>query len=133
MDILGVGSLVAGVVNGFGERRARKNELIKTIELKQIEAASKIDTDIAAQAMGQLEINRQEAAHRSIFVAGWRPFVGWTCGFSLLYNVIFSPIAVGLGYDMPDVDPSLLYPVLLGMLGISGSRTYEKTLGVTNR
>ncbi len=133
MDILGVGKLVGSVINGIGDRRARKYELEKTIDLKKIEAAEKIDTDVAAQHLGQLEINKIEAQHKSIFVSGWRPFIGWVCGLSLLYNVILTPIGTAAGYEMPLVDPSLLYPVLLGMLGLGAMRTTEKMNGVTHR
>lgn len=78
--------------------------------------------------MGQLEINKVEAAHKSIFVAGWRPAMGWVCAAGLAYNVIVNPIA-STWFQMPPVDPSMLYPVLMGMLGMGGLRTFEKTRG----
>jgi|TARA_Y100000310_G_scaffold261629_1_gene271060 hypothetical protein len=80
--------------------------------------------------MGQLDINKVEAAHKSIFVAGWRPFVGWVCGVGLLYNVLISPF-LDIWFDMPEVDPAMLYPVLMGMLGMGGLRTLEKTKKVS--
>lgn len=79
--------------------------------------------------VGQLEINKVEAAHKSLFVAGWRPFIGWVCGVGLLYNVLIQPI-FDIWFEMPEINPDLLYPVLLGMLGMSGLRTYEKFKGV---
>ena len=132
MDILGIGKMVAGVVNGFGERRARKNELEVALHTKQLDGVQAIDKGVIAAQLGQLQINKMEAQHKSIFVSGWRPFIGWICGFALAYNVIFSPI-LSIWYDMPDVDPSLLYPVLLGMLGLGAMRTGEKIQGVTHR
>jgi len=81
---------------------------------------------------GQLEINKQEAQHKSIFVAGWRPFVGWVCAFGLLYAAIIEPlmrfIARTSGYtgDFPVIDTTLTMQVLLGMLGLVYSRTREK-------
>ena len=78
---------------------------------------------------GQMDINKVEAAHKSLFVSGWRPACGWVCVLGLLYNVILSPV-LEIWFDMPYVDPQLLYPVLLGMLGLSGSRTFEKTKGI---
>ena len=126
MDILGVGKLVGSVINGIGDRRSRKYELEKTIDMKKIEAAAAIDSSVVALQLAQIEVNKAEAASRSFFVAGWRPFIGWTCGFALLYNVIFSPLLEGLGYQMPVVDASLLYPVLLGMLGLGGMRSFDK-------
>jgi len=99
--------------------------------------ATKLKADAASQEfagelsllVGQLEINKVEAAHKSLFVAGWRPFVGWVCGVGLLYNVLIQPI-FDIWVDMPEINPDLLYPVLLGMLGMSGLRTYEKFKGV---
>tara|TARA_R110000824_G_scaffold393167_1_gene591991 strand:+ start:1545 stop:1946 length:402 start_codon:yes stop_codon:yes gene_type:complete len=131
MDILGVGKLVGSVINGIGDRRSRKYELEKTIDMKKIEAAAAIDSSVVALQLAQIEVNKAEAASRSFFVAGWRPFIGWTCGFALLYNVIFSPLLEGLGYQMPVVDASLLYPVLLGMLGLGGMRSFDKKAGST--
>jgi hypothetical protein len=72
-----------------------------------------------------MAINRQEAAHKSIFVAGWRPFIGWVCGIGLLYNVLLNPI-LSVWVTMPAVDPAQLYPVLMGMLGLGSLRTVEK-------
>ena len=79
--------------------------------------------------VGQMEINKVEAAHKSIFVSGWRPFIGWVCGVGLLYNVLVSPI-LDVWFTMPEIDPGLLYPVLMGMLGLGGMRTAEKFKGV---
>jgi len=80
--------------------------------------------------LGQLEVNKVEAAHKSLFVAGWRPFIGWVCGVGLLYNVILSPF-LDIWFVMPKVDPAMLYPVLMGMLGLGGMRSFEKTKGVS--
>ena len=92
-------------------------------------------TQAHQQSMGQMEVNKTEAAHRSVWVAGWRPFIGWTCGWGLFYNVLAHPIA-SIWYEMPVVDPDLLYPVMLGILGIGGmnvaARTYEKVKGVSS-
>jgi len=78
---------------------------------------------------GQLEINKVEAAHKSLFVAGWRPAIGWTCGIALLYSTILSPI-LDIWFVIPKVDTSLLQTVLMGMLGLGAMRSYEKTKGV---
>ena len=87
--------------------------------------------------MAQIEINKIEAGHRSLFVAGWRPFVGWTCGIAMLYHFLLQPIivfglsAAGLSFDLPTFDMGSLMTVLMGMLGLGGLRTFEKTKGVT--
>ena len=77
-------------------------------------------------AKGQLEVNKVEAAHKNLFVAGWRPAVGWSCCFALVYSTILSPI-LGIWFTVPPVDSSLLTTVLMGMLGLGAMRTVEKT------
>ena len=81
----------------------------------------------------QGELNKVEAQHRSIFVAGWRPFIGWVCGFALLYNFVIRDLLtwlMGVWYSEIAPPPALqmehLMTVLLGMLGLGGLRTYEK-------
>lgn len=85
-------------------------------------------------AKGQLEVNKAEAAHKSLFVAGWRPFVGWTCGIALAWHFVGQPVAVFVialsGVDapaLPSFEMESLLTVLLGMLGLGGLRTFEKT------
>ena len=89
---------------------------------------------------GQLEINKIEAKHGSIFVAGWRPFIGWVCGSALVWNFILRPliswIAFLNGHDlagMPEINTAELTTILLGMLGLGGLRTYEKRIGVARQ
>jgi hypothetical protein len=83
--------------------------------------------------LGQLEVNKVEAGHKSMFVSGWRPFVGWTCGIGMAYNFIIYPLLkfiVVISMEMPPELPVLesgeLMTLLLGMLGLAGYRTYEK-------
>ena len=87
--------------------------------------------------LAQIQLNKQEAAHKNIFVAGWRPFVGWTCGIALAYHFILSPIietiliAFGVTTELPSFEFSQLSSILMGMLGLGGLRTYEKMKGVS--
>jgi hypothetical protein len=88
--------------------------------------------------LAQLEINKAEAASGSLFKGGWRPFVGWTCGIAFAYHFVFQPLLIfifayiGLETpDLPEFDVGTLLPVLGGMLGIGGLRSYEKTKGLT--
>lgn len=80
----------------------------------------------------QVSVNKIEAQHKSIFVAGWRPFIGWVCGVAVLYGFIIQPIlytilsANGVQTAPPVLDIAQLITVLLAMLGMSGYRTYEK-------
>ena len=88
------------------------------------------------QVIAQLEINAREAAHPSIFVAGWRPFFGWAGGFGFVYATIGQPLLAWLaaikGWPTPPaLNLDLLWVVITGMLGIGGLRTYEKRAGVT--
>jgi len=83
--------------------------------------------------LGQMAINEEEAKSDSLFVAGWRPFVGWVCGFSLAYNFILYPIVkyatvilMEQPPELPVLEASELMTVLLGMLGLGGLRTFEK-------
>jgi len=98
----------------------------------QREIEEKLTTHLAQIDLAQLEINKNEAAHRSLFVAGWRPFVGWSCGLALAYTYLIEPVATfimaqtGHLIDLPSVDLSTMMPVLLGMLGLGGLRTFEK-------
>jgi hypothetical protein len=90
-------------------------------------------------AMVQAEINRVEAVHRTVFVAGWRPFIGWVCGMALAYNFICRDIIVWaatvLDTTVP-IPPALqmdeLMTVLLGLLGLGTLRTIEK-IGAVSR
>jgi roadblock/LC7 domain-containing protein len=81
-------------------------------------------------AKGQLDVNKVEAAHKSLFVAGWRPAIGWVCALGLFYNVILANI-IGIWIDLPEIDTTLLVPVMMGMLGLGAMRSYEKVQGVS--
>lgn len=108
------------------------------IKLREVEAdlqKAQITADSAA-ATGQLEVNRAEASNTSLFVAGWRPAIGWTCAAAFAWVFVLAPLvayAAALGgytHKLPTLDISQLMPVLLGMLGLGGMRTLEKIKGV---
>lgn len=92
-----------------------------------------------AVIVGQLEINKTEAASASVFVSGWRPFIGWVCGAACAWNWIGLKIAlfVALYFNHPitlaPADLSEMTPVLMGMLGIGAMRTIEKLNGVARQ
>ena len=113
---------ISGLLDKFVEDKDQKNALAH-------ELATIADNHAQELAKGQLAVNAVEAAHKSLFVAGWRPFVGWVSGIGLSYNVIISQI-LGIWFEVPEVDPSLLTPILMGMLGMGAMRSYEKTKGV---
>ena len=93
-------------------------------------------------ATQQIEVNKIEAANENVFVSGWRPFIGWVCGSSLLYKFILYPFIVFLcalfhwPIDIsiiPVISVSELMPLLLGMLGLSYHRTEEKKAGIETK
>ena len=92
-----------------------------------------------AVIVGQLEINKAEAASASVFVSGWRPFIGWVCGAACAWNWIGLKIALFAAayFEHPltlaPADLSEMMPVLMGMLGIGAMRTVEKLNGVARQ
>jgi len=97
---------------------------------REIEA--QLTTHLAKIDLAQLDINKTEAAHRSVFVSGWRPFIGWSCGAAMALNFIVFPLAsfvlaqTGHLVELPTLDMSEMMPVLMGLLGLGGLRTVEK-------
>lgn len=109
---------------------------------KQKQAQAELDLLRIAQEQDfqtiikQIEVNIQEAQHQSIFVAGWRPFVGWMCGVGLAYQAILHNLLEWLsgiyGFPVPPApDSDVLVYVLGGLLGLGALRTYEKKAKVT--
>ena len=88
-------------------------------------------------AKGQLEVNKAEAAHKSLFVAGWRPFIGWICGVAMLANFLLIPMAnfvldlSGSTNTIPLIELETMMPVLMCMLGLGAMRSYEKVKKVS--
>jgi hypothetical protein len=89
-----------------------------------------------AMNQGQMDINKLEAQNPSIFVSGWRPFVGWVCGGACAWNWLGLPIcnfiAAAFHHELKisPADLSQMLPLLMGLLGMGALRTYEKTQGV---
>ena len=99
-------------------------------------AEQELRDSLIAWDKNQTEVNKAEAGHASLFVAGWRPWIGWVCGAALAFQFVFSPLAVWLSASIghplptpPKLDDSL-WQLMTGMLGIAGLRTYEKMKGV---
>ena len=102
------------------------------------QAAMQIAAQVHAQTMAQIEVNKVEAASQSLFVAGWRPFVGWCCGASYAYTFVLQPFlifiltAAQVKVDiaqLPVLDMGELGVVLFGMLGLGAMRSWEKVKG----
>ena len=116
----------------------RAQELRKLEEMKQHGDLEEMNAQVKLLT-GQMEINKTEAASKNLFVAGWRPFVGWVCGFGLAYAAILEPlmrfIASVNDYTgtFPIIDTTITMQVLLGMLGLGAMRTREKEKGVNKK
>lgn len=93
------------------------------------EIATLAERQAHENAMAQIEVNKVQAAHKSLFVAGGRPAIMWICAIGLLYNVLLHPL-LDIWYEMPEVNTDVLMPVLMGLLGLGGMRTVEKLKGV---
>jgi hypothetical protein len=119
-------NLLDRVIPDTEKRREAEMEFIKMAadgELKQV--------------IGQLEINAKEAAHPSVFVAGWRPAFGWVGATAFAYSTVLQPLFSWIGMNAlqwtsgaPTIESDLLWVVITGMLGIGGLRTFEKKSGV---
>lgn len=125
MDATGVGA-IAGLANSvIGRLWPDKSET----ERAQMAAALTI-------VQGQLDANRVEAASPSSFTSGWRPAIGWVCGAALGMQYIARPLVAWVGIvtghplpELPGIDENL-WELMLGLLGLGGLRTFEKTRGV---
>ena len=125
--------LLGSGTKGIGSLARDIREAIKGKELdpnKKLEIAGKL-------AEVQTKINEAEATHRTVFVAGWRPFIGWVCGLGLLYAVFIEPLlrfvftVNGWEIEFPHIDTTITMQVLFGMLGLVGARSYEKKNNLT--
>ena len=123
---------VTGLLDKFIEDKDQKARLAHEIGTMAQRHAQEL-------AKSQLEVNKVEASHTSMFVSGWRPAVGWVCCLGLGCNFLFIPVANFIltitesPITVPALDLSEMMPVLLGMLGLGGLRTYEKTKDVARR
>lgn len=102
------------------------------VGVRLAEIADQADERETQLLLGQLEVNKADAQSGNMFQAGWRPFIGWTCGSALAYTWIVAPIAQAVFHlaVLPIIDPSQIYPIVLAMLGIGGMRSFEKFHGV---
>lgn len=80
-------------------------------------------------AKGQIEINKLDAKG-NWFQSSWRPLAGYVCVMGLAVNFLVSPICAGFGVIIPQADASVMMPLLLGMLGLGGARSFERVKGV---
>lgn len=129
LDIITIGAkLLDKIIPDKDAREKAQAELLKAAQDNEFQLA-----------LGQLKVNEKEAEHPSIFVAGWRPFIAWTCGFGLAYNFIVYPLLLwvvavyGAEFKPPPLFSENLMELVMGMLGLAGYRTYEKIRGVASK
>ena len=109
---------ITGLLDKFIEDKDQKAQLAHDL-------ATMSQRHTQEQILAQLEIAKQDAKG-NWFQSSWRPLIGWICGLSLGINYMISPIAAGFGITIPQADMSVMMPLLFGMLGISGMRSYDK-------
>lgn len=117
--------LLLGLLKGGDARKSVAGNL--AWEIREAIKGKELDPNQLLEI--QTRINEIEAQHRTVFVAGWRPFIGWVCGIALAYNFVIRDLFIWA--MKPEVVPPALQmehlmTVLLGMLGLGGLRTYEK-------
>lgn len=122
-----VGDSVDKIFTSDEERLEKRNELLKA-ELEFDSLQSKL---LADQNIAQTEVNKTEASNPSIFVAGWRPAIGWIGALALGYQFIIYPLLLWLPIDkVPSLpDDNTLLTLITGMLGIAGLRSFDKLKG----
>lgn len=135
MSITGIGEIAnfaTDLVNKFwpDKTQAEKDQL--ALQVQQMTIAANL-------TQGQIDVNKAEASSQSVFVAGWRPFVGWVCGAAFGWTFVIGPLmsftlsAFKVSVSLPQLDLSQLSPVLMGMLGLGVMRTVEKVNGLRMR
>ena len=131
---------LGGLLGGKGGALKTIAKVVDEIHTSEEE---KLDKKILMQriqqklAEKQLDVNAKEASHRSIFVAGWRPFIGWIGCLALMFEFILSPCIewysqfAGLDLTAPEIQTGPLLAIVTSMLGVAGMRSFEKAKGLT--
>lgn len=132
-----VGNAIAGGVEGALNAATGFVDALFTSDEERLTKAEAMERLRQRPQMAQISVNLAEANHRTVFVAGWRPYIGWVCGTALLYKFLGHPLIAWLVaifaphvVPPPSVDIQELVAILLAMLGMAGYRTYEKRTGV---
>jgi hypothetical protein len=132
--------LLSGLLGG---KDGALKTISKVVDDLHTSEEEKLDKKILMQriqqklAEKQLDVNAKEASHRSVFVSGWRPFIGWCGGFALAFEFILSPAIewyskfAGLNLTAPEIQTGPLLAIVTSMLGVAGLRSFEKAKGIT--
>ena len=138
LDLKGIGELVTGAGTLAKDIRSAITGEISPEKKAELEAKT---LEIEAAVMqAQMAINQEEAKSASLFVSGWRPAFGWTGVVVFWLQFIIRPLIVWgvllvakTKLELPEIDINLLWPLISGILGIAGMRTFEKKLGVDRK
>ena len=131
-----IGSLLGGK-DGALKQVASVIDSIHTSEEEKLDKKILMQRIQQKLAEKQLDVNAKEAGHRSVFVSGWRPFIGWCGGFALAFEFILSPGIewyskfAGLNLIAPEIQTGPLLAIVTSMLGVAGLRSFEKSKGLT--
>ena len=132
MDLTGIGAVatsITGIVDKFFPDKTQEEK--DKMALVMLQAQGDINANLA-----QLDVDKTEASNPSLFVSGWRPFVGWVCGAACAWNWVGLPIVKAVTAEFgrtlaaAPADLTQMLPLLMGMLGMGALRTYEKINGV---
>lgn len=132
---------INGILGRFFPSKEKEQEFKAELQKVLVQQEGEITKAAMAMQAAQIEVNKVEAASASLFVAGWRPFIGWVCGGAFAWQFAGHPLvtyfislyAIHSGVTLPalpQLDADQLYPVLMGMLGLGSMRTFEKLKGV---
>jgi len=119
----------------FPDPKAAAEAKLEVMRMAQAGELAQLDAEVKL-ITGQIEVNKVEAANQSLFVAGWRPAIGWVCGAAFAFKFILGPAAVvamamaGHPITLPEFDFTEMSTILMGMLGLGALRTVEKVKGV---
>ena len=113
---------VTGLLDKFIEDKDQKNALAHEIATMSEKHSQQV-------VLEQIEVLKLDAKG-NWFQASWRPLAGYTCVLGLMVNFLIAPIAAGFGVEIPQADAGVMMPLLLGMLGLGGARSWERSKGV---
>lgn len=132
----------AAIKRLFPDPNKRAEELRKLEEIKSSGDIAKLEQHVSL-LLSQLEINKEEAKSGNMFIAGWRPYIGWTGGIALTYQFVLYPILLWIWSSLqvagtiptefnppPTLDMEILMVLLTGILGIGGMRSFDKSRGI---
>ena len=136
--------MVLGIISNLvGGKDGALKQVASVIDSLHTSEEEKLDKKILMQriqqklAEKQLDVNAKEASHRSVFVAGWRPAIGWVGAFALMFEFILSPCIEwyakfsGMELAAPEIQTGPLLAIVTSMLGVAGMRSFEKAKGLT--